>query len=136
MMCACVRACVLDTSALVFSCTFSPTQVHHYFGCLPEDKVPHLNSAGEKYRIRQLLQQLPPHDNEVRYCNALSDVEKHELRMFSSQRKQDALGRGSVKPLPLTSTATVCAKVRLLESTDYILLRLFCCVLIYLFNIA
>ena len=73
--------------------------------------MPHLNSAGEKYRIRQLLQQLPPHDNEVRYCNGLSDVEKHELRMFSAQRKQEALGRGSVKPLPLTSTATLCAKV-------------------------
>nr|KAG5701909.1 hypothetical protein BaRGS_014974 [Batillaria attramentaria] len=84
--------------------------VHRYFSCLPEDKVPHLNSAGEKYRIRQLLQQLPPHDNEVRYCNGLSDVEKHELRMFSAQRKQDALGRGSAKPLPITSTATVCSK--------------------------
>lgn len=87
-----------------------PEQVHRYFSCLPDDKVPHLNSAGEKYRIRQLLQQLPPHDNEVRYCNGLSDVEKHELRMFSAQRKQDALGRGSAKPLPITSTATVCSK--------------------------
>ncbi|XP_070193391.1 protein prickle-like [Littorina saxatilis] len=87
-----------------------PEQVHRYFGCLPEDKVPHLSSAGEKYRIRQLLQQLPPHDNEVRYCNGLSELEKHELRMFSAQRKQEALGRGSVKPLPLTSTATLCAQ--------------------------
>ncbi|KAL8609915.1 hypothetical protein ACOMHN_016390 [Nucella lapillus] len=84
--------------------------VHRYFSCLTDDKVPHLNSAGEKYRIRQLLQQLPPHDNEVRYCNGLSDVEKHELRMFSAQRKQESLGRGSVKPLPLTSTASACAK--------------------------
>ena len=85
--------------------------MHRYFSCLPDDKVPHLNSPGEKYRIRQLLQQLPPHDNEVRYCSGLADVEKHELRMFSAQRKQDALGRGSVRPLPLTSTATLCAKV-------------------------
>ncbi|XP_025106319.1 prickle planar cell polarity protein 3-A-like isoform X3 [Pomacea canaliculata] len=87
-----------------------PEQVHRYFSCLPEDKVPHLNSAGEKYRVRQLLQQLPPHDNEVRYCHGLSDLEKHELRMFSAQRKHEALGRGGVKPLPPTSTATVCAK--------------------------
>lgn len=36
---------------------------------LPENKVPYLNSEGEKYRIKQLLEQLPPHDNEVRYCN-------------------------------------------------------------------
>ena len=41
---------------------------------LPEDKVPYLNSVGEKYRIKQLLQQLPPHDNEVRYCNGECDV--------------------------------------------------------------
>lgn len=27
--------------------------------------MPYVNSVGEKYRIRQLLHQLPPHDNEV-----------------------------------------------------------------------
>lgn len=37
-----------------------------YFSCLPEDRVPYVNSPGEKHRIRQLLYQLPPHDNEVR----------------------------------------------------------------------
>ena len=41
-------------------------QVHLYFSTLPDDKVPYVNSVGEKYRIKQLLQQLPPHDNEVR----------------------------------------------------------------------
>ena len=41
-------------------------QVHLYFSALPEDKVPYVNSVGEKYRIKQLLQQLPPHDNEVK----------------------------------------------------------------------
>lgn len=40
-------------------------QVQLYFSCLPEDKVPYVNSPGEKYRIKQLLYQLPPHDNEV-----------------------------------------------------------------------
>lgn len=40
-------------------------QVQMYFSCLPEDKVPYVNSPGEKHRIRQLLYQLPPHDNEV-----------------------------------------------------------------------
>lgn len=86
-------------------------QVHQYFSGLPEDKVPYLNSLGEKYRVRQLLQQLPPHDNEVRYCNVLSEEEKRELRMFSSQRKREALGRGSVRPLPLTMQGSICAKV-------------------------
>ena len=42
-------------------------QVHLYFSTIPEDKIPYVNSVGEKYRIKQLLHQLPPHDNEVRY---------------------------------------------------------------------
>lgn len=75
-------------------------QVHLYFSALPEDKVPYVNSVGERYRVRQLLQQLPPHDNEVRYCHALSDEERKELRLFSAQRKREALGRGSVRQLP------------------------------------
>ncbi|XP_045135160.1 prickle planar cell polarity protein 3-like isoform X2 [Portunus trituberculatus] len=78
-----------------------PEQVHLYFSALAEDKVPYVNSVGEKYRIRQLLHQLPPHDNEVRYCNGLSDEEKKELRLFSAQRKRESLGRGSVKQLPV-----------------------------------
>uniref|UniRef100_A0A669CD48 Prickle homolog 2b n=1 Tax=Oreochromis niloticus TaxID=8128 RepID=A0A669CD48_ORENI len=41
-----------------------PEQVHQYYSSLPEDKVPYVNSPGEKYRIKQLLNQLPPHDNE------------------------------------------------------------------------
>jgi len=66
--------------------------------------VPYVNSVGERYRVRQLLQQLPPHDNEVRYCHGLSDEERKELRLFSAQRKREALGRGSVKQI--TSVAS------------------------------
>ncbi|GFR12353.1 protein prickle [Trichonephila clavata] len=74
-------------------------QVHLYFSGIPEAKVPYVNSVGEKYRIKQLLHQLPPHDNEVRYCNALHEDEKKELRLFSQQRKKEALGRGTLKQL-------------------------------------
>ena len=70
---------------------------------LAEDKVPYVNSMGEKYRIRQLLHQLPPHDNEVRYCSSLSEDEKKELRLFSAQRKREALGRGTVRQLPVAN---------------------------------
>lgn len=84
-----------------------PEQVHLYFSALPEDKVPYVNSVGEKYRIKQLLHQLPPHDNEVRYCNGLGDEEKKELRLFSAQRKREALGRGSVKQLPVNLHSTM-----------------------------
>ncbi|KAK6995336.1 prickle-like protein 3 [Biomphalaria glabrata] len=85
--------------------------VHLYFSSLPEERVPYLNSVGEKNRIRQLLQQLPPHDNEVRYCHALSEEERHELRMFSAQRKRDALGRGSVRMLSQDAKMFSCYQV-------------------------
>ncbi|TKC48669.1 hypothetical protein EI555_015869 [Monodon monoceros] len=48
------------------TCVLSILQVHQYYSCLPEEKVPYVNSPGEKLRIKQLLHQLPPHDNEVR----------------------------------------------------------------------
>uniref|UniRef100_A0A2P2HYN0 Prickle-like protein 2 n=3 Tax=Hirondellea gigas TaxID=1518452 RepID=A0A2P2HYN0_9CRUS len=85
-----------------------PEQVHLYFSALPEDKVPYVNSVGEKYRIKQLLHQLPPHDNEVRYCNGLREEEKKELRLFSAQRKRESLGRGTVKQLQVNPQPTTC----------------------------
>ncbi|XP_072529950.1 prickle-like protein 1b isoform X2 [Salminus brasiliensis] len=77
-----------------------PDQVQLYFSCLPEEKVPYVNSPGEKHRIRQLLYQLPPHDNEIRYCQSLNEEERRELHMFSMQRKKEALGRGTPRLLP------------------------------------
>ncbi|XP_029969219.1 prickle-like protein 1b [Salarias fasciatus] len=85
-----------------------PEQVQMYFSCLPDDKVPYVNSPGEKHRIRQLLYQLPPHDNEVRYCHSLTEEEKRELHMFSTQRKREALGRGTPKILPRALQHTRC----------------------------
>ncbi|XP_033822423.1 prickle-like protein 2b isoform X2 [Periophthalmus magnuspinnatus] len=85
-----------------------PEQVHQYYSSLPEDKVPYVNSPGEKYRIKQLLHQLPPHDNELRYCNSLDDEEKRELKLFSNQRKRENLGRGNVRPFPVTMTGAIC----------------------------
>uniref|UniRef100_A0A1A7XUZ3 Prickle-like 2 n=2 Tax=Iconisemion striatum TaxID=60296 RepID=A0A1A7XUZ3_9TELE len=85
-----------------------PEQVHQYYSSLPEDKVPYVNSPGEKYRIKQLLHQLPPHDNEVRYCNSLDDEEKRELKLFSNQRKRENLGRGNVRPFPVTMMGAIC----------------------------
>ncbi|XP_020289713.1 protein prickle-like [Pseudomyrmex gracilis] len=76
-----------------------PDQVHLYFSALPEDKIPYAGSAGERERVRQLLQQLPPHDNEARYCSGLSEEEKRELRVFAAQRKREALGRGHASQL-------------------------------------
>nr|XP_057943466.1 prickle-like protein 1a [Doryrhamphus excisus]XP_057943467.1 prickle-like protein 1a [Doryrhamphus excisus] len=85
-----------------------PEQVQLYFSCLPEENIPYVNSPAEKLRIKQLLHQLPPHDNQVRYCQALSEEEKKELQMFSIQRKKEALGRGTPKMLPCHRMDSVC----------------------------
>ncbi|XP_055387065.1 probable serine/threonine-protein kinase DDB_G0282963 [Condylostylus longicornis] len=85
-----------------------PDQVRLYFSQLPDDKVPYVNSAGERYRVKQLLHQLPPQDNEVRYCHSLTDEERKELRLFSAQRKREALGRGVVRFLSDERNCKVC----------------------------
>ncbi|XP_050073423.1 protein prickle-like [Anopheles maculipalpis] len=87
-----------------------PDQVHLYFSAVPEDKVPYVNSIGERHRVRQLLQQLPPHDNEVRYCHSLTDEERKELKLFSAQRKREALGRGTVKQITTTLICERCGE--------------------------
>ena len=85
-------------------------KVHQYFSCISDDKIPYVNSVGEKYRIKQLLQQLPPHDNEARYCNSLNDDEIKELKLFSQQRKRESLGRGIAKQIPLTNVGQINCK--------------------------
>ncbi|XP_074873534.1 prickle planar cell polarity protein 3 isoform X2 [Carettochelys insculpta] len=85
-----------------------PEQVYQFFSCLPEDKVPYVNSPGERYRIRQLLHQLPPHDSEAQYCSPLEEEEKKELKLFSQQRKRESLGRGTVRLFPVTITGAIC----------------------------
>jgi prickle len=82
--------------------------VHLYFSCLAEDKIPYVNSVGEKYRINQLLTQLPPHDNEVRYCQGLGEEETKEFVIFNNQRKREALGRGTVRQ---ANKSAFCAEV-------------------------
>lgn len=79
-----------------------PDQVHQYFSSIPEEKIPYVNSFGEKYRIKQLLFQLPPHDNEARYCNPLTQEEAEQLKLFSQQRKRESLGRAVARQIPLT----------------------------------
>ncbi|XP_055521991.1 prickle-like protein 2 [Leucoraja erinacea] len=93
-----------------------PEQVHQYFRCLPEENIPYVNSIGEKFRVKQLLYQLPPHDNDEKYCQSLGEEEKMELRLFSGQRKREALGRGIVQVFPLTASGALCEKCGLAMS--------------------
>jgi len=83
-------------------------QVRQFFKCFPEDKVPFLNSIGEKYRTKMLEEQLPPHDSDPKYCRSLTEDEKNELRIFNEQQRHNALGRGSARQLPLTQSPMPC----------------------------
>ncbi|XP_067913437.1 prickle-like protein 1 isoform X2 [Heterodontus francisci] len=47
---------------------------------------------------------------QEKYCQSLSEEEKRELRVFSGQRKREALGRGIVQVFPLTTTGALCEK--------------------------
>lgn len=58
----CIPAFIL---LIIHSFLIHSLQVRLYFSQIPDDKVPYVNSPGEQYRVRQLLHQLPPHDNEV-----------------------------------------------------------------------
>jgi len=100
-----------------------PDQVHQYFSSISDDKIPYVNSFGEKYRIKQLLNQLPPHDNEARYCNPMSNEELEQLKLFSQQRKRESLGRAVARQIPLTNVGVIeCKHVRFI---------LYCLKLIY-----
>ena len=48
---------------------------------------------------------------KARFCNSLGEEEKKELRLFSAQRKRDALGRGSVRSFPITAAGVACQQV-------------------------
>lgn len=52
---------------------------------------------------------------QARYCHALSDEERKELREFSVQRKREALGRGQVRQLHAPAP---CERVRTLALTS------------------
>lgn len=59
-----------------------------------------------------LEEQLPPHDSDPKYCRALTEDEKNELRIFNDQQRHNALGRGIARQLPLTQSPLPCRGVR------------------------
>ncbi|KJH44096.1 PET domain protein [Dictyocaulus viviparus] len=125
--------CVFEEYAWVPS-GLKPNMIHMYFAALPEEKVPYVNSSGEKWRLRQLRHQLPPQDSDPRYCAGLTAEEQDELstfrksqhlnsnfsktafydqlyRLFERRRKAECLGRGVVDWLPYDDRNRKCGTV-------------------------
>lgn len=96
-----------------------------YFACLPEDKIPYVNSTGEKWRLRQLQYQLPPQDSDHRYCFKLYPEEEREWKEFEQRRKRECLGRGIIKQLPYDNKRRHCHQVFSSFCSDIFLLLSF-----------
>nr|CAB3255182.1 testin [Phallusia mammillata] len=71
--------------------------VTEYIEALPKDKQPVVGTAGAKYRKKQLMRQLPPHDQEPGECHDLTDQETQEMNLFVKQYRKKALGGGKVE---------------------------------------
>ncbi|VDN03761.1 unnamed protein product [Thelazia callipaeda] len=99
--------CVLEEYSWVPS-GIKPDMIHMYFACLPEDKIPYVNSIGEEWRTHQLHYQLPPQDSDARYCGKLDARERRELVQFELGRKRECLGRGTIEQLPYDSKRRHC----------------------------
>lgn len=68
--------------------------------------------------------QLPPQDSDPKYCHALNEDEKNELRIFNEQQRYNALGRGIAKQLPLTQSPIPCRNVSKKRSDQIFILPL------------
>ncbi|KAK0399254.1 hypothetical protein QR680_002962 [Steinernema hermaphroditum] len=111
--------CILEEYAWI-PMGLKPDMIHRYFTCLPDHKVPYVNSVGEKWRNRQLVNQLPPQDSDTRYCASLSKDESNELMRFEEARKTECLGRGVIKQLPYDGKTRHCHQCRELVAPNSI----------------
>ncbi len=59
---------------------------------LPHDKRPLTGEPGAQYRKKQLMRQLPSHDQNPDECHDLSEAEKREMEVFVKHYRERALG--------------------------------------------
>ncbi|KAK9404485.1 prickle-like 4 [Crotalus adamanteus] len=59
-------------------------------------------------RIKILLYQLPPQDCNEKYCPFIGEQERKQLRIFAAWRRQESLGQGVLRHLPLTAHEYLC----------------------------
>jgi len=74
--------------------SFFILQVEKYFNSLPSNKVPKLGTAGEKYRDKQVVVQLPKQDLALTYCNHVEQRHHQSYEDFINARNEIALDIG------------------------------------------
>ena len=63
---------------------------------LPKEKRPIEGTTGAKYRKKQLMRQLPTHDQDPSECHDLTPQETAEMKLFVEQYREKALGEAHV----------------------------------------
>ena len=72
-------------------------QIDDYLDSLPDDKKPIAGTEGAQYRKKQLMRQLPAHDQEPSECHDLTPQETEEMKLFVKKYKEKALGVANVE---------------------------------------
>lgn len=73
--------------------------MRQYFESLPEDKVPKINTSGERYREQQLSYQWPKQDLALTYCNHIEPQNKASYEDFVAGRNEIAIDIAYVKDM-------------------------------------
>lgn len=87
-----------------------PKLAQEFIECLPKDKQPIKGTDGAQYRRKQLMRQLPPHDQEPSACHDLTPQEKQEMDVFVTQYRQKALGVGNADGNAKIKDCSQCGK--------------------------
>ncbi|XP_073252671.1 testin-like isoform X2 [Porites lutea] len=75
----------------------SSGQIKDFMSKLPHGKVPKLDSQGSRYRVKQLVYQMPLQDFSSKHCRKLTLDQKMAMDDMCTKRIEKALGVGAVK---------------------------------------
>lgn len=89
----------MKTNAILFHFISIYIQIRQYFDLLPEDKVPKINTAGERYREQQLSYQWPKQDLALSHCNHIEPPNNASYEDFVAGRNEIALDIAYVKEI-------------------------------------
>lgn len=82
---------VIEFDTLIF-CFGS--KIRDFMSNLTEDKVPKLDSNGSRYRLKQLVYQMPLQDFSPKHCRKLALDQKMAMDDMCVKRTEKALGIG------------------------------------------
>jgi len=85
-----------------------PELLQKYMDSLPKDKRPVTGTVGAQYRKKQLMRQLPSHDQNPAECHDLTEAEKSEMDLFVKQYREKALGVAKVEALQTAQKCSGC----------------------------